>query len=644
MRFAITFIFLLFLGINTFAQECKIHFNKAEEYLQKGKYDKALNSYAKARDCGDASYKTKSEAMIQVVTKMIEEKEAIEKFGNRKHDSYIIVPSIIYLPSGTEEQIVNVESSGDWGILGKSSIINVSKKNTKTLTIASISENTSTKPRKSSVTVECGEITRTIIVEQDGAPEILEYQSKFMNIPYEGGKFVVDLNTNTKWRVDYADWYKATPLNNDSTHMVIIIDKNTKNEDRNGTIVVCSEGGTSYDEMEIHQYANESRIFSPVDSIIQLKADRDTIYVPIISDNPSWTESDRPSWCTASKLNSDTLMIIVSANDNYIPREGFVNIKSNDRVTGIWILQEASDLPNYMTKKILGGKNISFGINASYYMPFVDASAGGDYVGSVLDYGLGTKAENASYQSAIGYRFGIFADIRLYKNFFLIAGINFSQIKYKNVFNKNTTITVPLSSYQHLKGDVQNAYTEDYTHNILEMPVLASYRVMVNNDSHIQLNLGPVLYFSLSSKMKISGNTNGSTLHLYNSNPPYGLIDNSNYDRHTAVNAEFNLHQSKVIWSEIYTLGNDAAVDHYDKFQEAPFSKYNCGLRFGVAYEWAGLSFGLSYTQMITNMANKNYWDNERWSILNVSDTTMKGYKHHLNTLEFKLAYTLRYK
>lgn len=225
----------------------------------------------------------------------------------------------------------------------------------------------------------------------------------------------------------------------------------------------------------------------------------------------------------------------------------------------------------------------------------------------------------------------------------MIAGVNFSQIKYKNEFNKNTTITVPLSSYQNLKGEVQNAYTEDYSHVMLEIPILASYRFKVNDVSHVQLNLGPVLNYSLSSKMKLAGNTSGSTLHLYNSNPPYTLIDNSNYDRHTAVNAEFNLHQSCVLWSEIYTLGNDAAVDHHDEFKEAPFSKVNCGLRFCIAYEWAGISLGISYTQMLSNMANLNYWDYERWSVLKGSDTTMKGYSHRLNSLELKLGYTLRY-
>ena len=42
-------------------------------------------------------------------------------------------------------------------------------------------------------------------------------------------------------------------------------------------------------------------------------------------------------------------------------------------------------------------------------------------------------------------------------------------------------------------------------------------------------------------------------------------------------------------------------------------------------------------------MANKGYWENKRWTVLNESDAVMNGYKHRIHTLEFKLAYTLRY-
>lgn len=160
--------------------------------------------------------------------------------------------------------------------------------------------------------------------------------------------------------------------------------------------------------------------------------------------------------------------------------------------------------------------------------------------------------------------------------------------------------------------------------------------------SHVQINVGPVLNFGLSAKMKFSGNTDSETMHLFNS-ATHQRVDNSNYLRHTAVNTEFNLYQPCVYWEEMYTTGNDAAVPHHDKFQSSPLKKFNCGLRLGTAYEWAGLSFGLSYTYMLTNMANKNYWENKRWTVLNNSDVTMKGYKHRIHTLEFKLGYTLRY-
>ena len=46
---------------------------------------------------------------------------------------------------------------------------------------------------------------------------------------------------------------------------------------------------------------------------------------------------------------------------------------------------------------------------------------------------------------------------------------------------------------------------------------------------------------------------------------------------------------------------------------------------------------------MISNMANREYWENPRFSILNESDVTMSGYSQRINTLEFKIAYTLRY-
>lgn len=345
-------------------------------------------------------------------------------------------------------------------------------------------------------------------------------------------------------------------------------------------------------------------------------------------------------------MGKDSIRIECSKNlPNGEPRYGSVQVKTDRQTAGVMVTQTPRMVQDliFPHSKLVGGRNLSFGVTAGYYMPFIAASAGGDYVGSVVDYGLGTTDENAFYKSATGYTFGVFADLRLYKNLFLTAGVNFSQVKYKNTFNKTVTnYTQPLTAYEYLRGELMNSYTESYTHTMLEVPILASYRFKVTNTSHVQLNLGPVLNFGLSAKMKLSGNSDGENLRRYNT-VTNQLVDTYPYVHHTAVSSEFNLYQPCVLWNETYTTENDADAAHHDEFQSAPFKRFNCGLRIGAAYEWAGLSFGVSYTHMLTNMANKGYWENDRFAVLNNSDVTMRGYKHRINTLELKLSYTLRY-
>ena len=638
----------MFFAVPLNAQECRDNFNKGEAYRKKGQYPKAISFYEKSRDCGDADYKRKSAAMINEVNRLIREREAVKvTSSNGTKQPYIIVPSLIYLPAGTEEQTITVESSGQWGAKGRSDIIRVSKKNSKTLTVSSVTANTSTKPRRSSVTVECGEVTRTITVEQDGVPEVLEYKSKYMNVPFEGGRFVIDLNTNTKWRVDYSDWYKVIPDENDSTRMVILIDKNTKNEDRNGTIVVRSESGDSYDEMEVHQYANESKIFAPVDSIIQFRAIGDTVYVPIITDNPTWTESDRPSWCLAKKLNQDTLMVIVSKNENYISREGFVNIKSNDRVAGIWIRQEASEMPDFMSKTILGGRNISFGLSAGYVMPFVNSTSSGTYTGSVINYSLGNSNEDVNYSSQTGFTIGAVVDLRVYKNWYIKTGVDYTHLQYTNSFNADVDRSVAQGFNVVYQGTFQNTFKEKYKFDFISIPVLASYRFVFDKRNNLQVDLGPVLNFAVNGKMSFEGNSNSDNVlpHsvIYGETGPIIGNRSSEYMRYTG---EMNLFDTKVTNTTTSSVGG-MSKDFLNEYTAvaAPYNRVSLGLRVGATYEYAGIQVGVAYTHMVTNMANDSFWNSGRLPVFGqTSDVLMAGYKHRINTLELKVGYIFRYK
>ena len=648
LKITLVFVLANIIALPLVAQECKENYDKAENCRKKGQYDKAIRYYVQSRDCGNAQYRTKSQAMINQIEKIRSEREAVKVTSSSgTKQPYIIVPSLVYLPAGTEEQTITVESSGQWGAKGRSDIIRVSKKNSKTLTVSSVVANTSTKPRRSSVTVECGEVTRTITVEQDGVPEVLEYKSKYMNVPFEGGRFVIDLNTNTKWKVDYSSWYKVIPDENDSTRMVILIDKNTKNEDRSGTIVVRSESGDSYDEMEVHQYANESKIFAPVDSIIQFRAIGDTVYVPIITDNPTWTESDRPSWCLAKKLNQDTLMVIASKNENYISREGFVNIKSNDRVAGIWIRQEASEMPDFMSKKILGGRNISFGLSAGYVMPFINSTSSGTYTGSVINYSLGNSNEDVNYSSQTGFTIGAVADLRVYKNWYIKTGVDYTHLQYTNSFSADVNRSVAQGFNVVYQGTFQNTFKEKYKFDFISIPVLASYRFIFDKKNNLQVDLGPVLNFAVNGKMSFEGNSNSDNVlpHsvIYGETGPVIGNRSSEYMRYTG---EMNLFDTKVTNTTTSSVGG-MSKDFLNEYTAvaAPYNRFSLGLRVGATYEYAGIQVGVAYTHMVTNMANDSFWNSGRLPIFGqTSDVLMAGYKHGINTLELKVGYIFRYK
>lgn len=607
------------------AQSCADLYKRANSLKDSKNYAEAITYYQRARDC-DANLRTDCNKWIEYCRKRLPKLEISEQE--------------IVIPYQGGDKKIEVTSTDKWKIDGMTEWCNTDAFDAKNFIIQCRETNNSTRSKTATLMVKSGSLYKSVKVIQEGRPEYIEVGAQSLSFPAKGTEDDITIESNANWDVTSIPSWCKIEKKDDGIH--IIVSPNDRVMERTDDIVIVSPSKSV--TIKIYQGAGEEHPTLSQNNLV-FNSEGDVHYMKVYTDADNWFVGDYPNWMNVQRIGNDSIRIECGKNiPNGEPRSGSVQVRTDRQTAGVMITQSprmAQDLI-FPESKLVGGRNFSLGVSASYYLPFVSASAGGDYVGSVLDYGLGTSAENASYKSAIGYSFGLFADIRLYKNIFLMAGANFTQVKYKNEFNQNTIYTQPRNAYEYMKGELQNSYTEDYTHTMIEVPILASYRFKVNNVSHIQLNLGPVLNFGLSSKMKFSGNSDCETMKIYN-NVTHQPINNSNYLHHTAVNTEFNLYQPCVYWEEMYTSGNDAAVPHHDTFQEAPFSKFNCGLRFGVAYEWAGLSFGLSYTQMLTNMANKNYWDNERWTVLNVSDTTMKGYKHRLNTLEFKLAYTLRY-
>ena len=607
------------------AQSCVELFKRAKSLQESGKYDDAIVYYEKAKAC-DPHLTKDCDRLIREC--------------NSKRDHLEISHKEILIPYQGSDSQINITSNRDWLIENESDWCKIELLEKDGLIVQCREANNSTREKINYFTVKSGSLYQTVKVVQAARPEYIDVGATSLAFPANGTEQVVSVESNAKWDVtSVPSWCK---IEKTDTVIRIIVSPNDQVIDRSDDIIVYSPSEKVV--VKIYQGAgNENLTLSQ--SELNMSSDGDVRYVRVYTDADNWFVGDFPNWINVQKVGTDSLRIQCAQNiPNGEIRSGSVQVRTDRQNTGVMITQ-ASRMPQdliFPESSIVGGRNFSVGISASYYVPFVGSSAGGDYVGSVVDYSLGTAKENAQYESAIGYSFGLYGDIRLYKNIFLQVGANFTQIKYKNNFNQSATIITPYTTYKYMKGEVQNSYTESYSHTMIEVPILASYRFKTGDVSHVQLNFGPVLNFGIKANMNLSGNSDSETMKLYNSFT-HERVDNANYVRHTGVNADFNLYQPCVMWTETYSTGNDADVPHHNEFTSSPLSKVNCGLRLGVAYEFAGLSFGVSYTAMVSNMANKGYWENPRWTVLNESNMVMTGYNQRIHTLEFKLAYTLRY-
>lgn len=547
---------------------------------------------------------------------------------------------IVEIPYQGGDYQVGIISSKNWNVDGLQEWINTESYDKNSLILQCREQNNSTRERISNLMVKSGDLYKSLKVIQAARPEYIEVDATSLAFPSKGTTEQISVESNAKWDVSSVpSWCKIEK--SDSAIRIIVLPNDRIMERMDDILIVSPNKSVT---IKIYQGAGEEHLTLSQNNIV-LPSEGGKHYMKIYTDAENWFVGDFPSWINVQRVGKDSICIESGKNiPNGQERSGSVQIKTDRQTAGVMVTQAAREAVDiiFPDSKIVSGRNFSLGISASYYVPFINTSAGGDYVGSVVDYSLGNSSENASYKSAVGYSIGLFADIRLYKNIFLMAGANFTQIKYKNEFNLPTIYTMPHTAYQYLRGEVMNSYKEEYTHTMIEVPILASYRFKLNDVSHVQVNFGPVLNFGMSSKMKFSGNTDSDKMHLYNSNTNT-RADNIDYLHHTGASADFNLYQPCVLWTESYTTGNIADVQHHDEFGKSPLRRFNWGLRAGAAYEIAGLSFGIYYTMMLSNMANDGYWENKRWTVLNESNQVLTGYKQRIHTLEFKLAYTLRY-
>lgn len=627
-------------GLPMSAQSCKVLYQEGNTLVDQGKLGKAKSKFQQVIHCGNNLYVPDSEKRIAWIDRVLRKPSTANPFS--LSDNKVVIPY-----QGGQD-VITVDGNGSWTAFVNDKSVGwckIKKEKGKIYIVSEANENNT--DRSCEVVVRMGGKTRTVVVKNEKAPEMLVPSVENLTFPYKGETNTVEIRSNTNWKVtDVPGWVVSTKENGKIKLTALANDNNVE---RSAEIKV--ESSTKTVIINLYQGAGLDHLaFSKND--LHFGPDGGDEYVQILTDAQDWRFGDFPHWCQVTKVADNLLKIHCTPNEPInLNREASVNVTTGKQTLGINVCQEAKPLVAVIPNFGIGGRAISFGISAGYLFPNIINSSGGDFTGSVVNYALGDNRENASYKSSGGFNIGLFADIRIYKNFYLKPGVEFTHYKYKNSFSGDVEIfTLGDTKNYYFKGNAQNQYQESYTFNEIEIPVIASYRIPVTKISHLQINIGPTIRYGLSAKMKISGNTDANKMGSYKivnnqrTDVVYsqGLTTSLNY----SGSGELNLYKSRMKYSETYSdefLTNGVIPKDCD-LEDSPLKKLNFGARLGVSYEYAGISFGMEYNIMLSNAANEKYWNSERWRIFDKgADVLMSGYKQRNNYFSVKIGYTFRY-
>lgn len=337
------------------------------------------------------------------------------------------------------------------------------------------------------------------------------------------------------------------------------------------------------------------------------------------------------------------------------PYRVYVEKKKYYPVDTIIRIREGKDLCDTLKmrrkpiSRVLGGRDLSVGLTGGYLLPFATSSSGGSFTGSPVNYSLGDSRENVSYTSQSGFTIGAVVDYRLHNNFYLTAGLNFTQVKYSNKFNEKIDDLVVMATDQLVyRGNQTNNYKEDYTLSFIEIPILFSYRFIFSELSSVHLNLGPYVNYGLSAKMKLSGSSEcDGLIHAKFNNIANYSQSIGDFSTSYHLDGDFDMYSDKLGYQKTTESGSGLNLNSqsdYD-FESSPYKKFNYGLKFGVTYELHGFQLGVEYRLQLSNMANDSFWESNRVPVFNnqVGANNMSGYKHRIHGLEIKLGYIFRY-
>lgn len=614
---------------------------RANASFNKGKYSDAKVLYEQALATGDGYYAEFCRTKLQATNTLLA--------GNQKRTKatsvFEISQDTVKISYVGGDYPVHVDGSNwtaatpgdeDW------CRIDVDKK--KGIVKIYSSPNQSTNSRNTFVTIKNGNgKKKTIEVINEGSPEILRSSAQNLVFTPEGETNIVDIDANTDWHIaDVPGWIRAIKGSGD---IQFTASPNEENKDRIAQVKVETPSKQEITINIIQGATLDSLAFSK--NNLHFGPDGGDEYIHVLTNADDWRFGDFPHWCQLERVDDHTIKVHCTPNEPVnMPREASVNVTTGTQHLGINVFQSPKPIVHIIPTDGIGGRRISFGFSAGYVNPFISAKSSSPHTFSVVNYAQGNEREQAGYSTSGGFSVAAYTDIRVYKNLYLNAGVNFMFYKYKNQIDGFLDITRPMTNRFYLRGEMLSSYKEDYSMMELDIPVLVSYRIPITRKSHFQINAGPVLCLGLKSELDFSGKSNSEDMKAYkiiNGTMTSQLYDNSSSASHLNYSGNLNMYADEVTLKWYTSDGANGGNEDPCKFASSPYNRINFGLRFGLGYEFMGISLNVSYQYMVTNMANRRFWDSDRWTIFNNSTQLMTGYTQRNNLLTITIGYTFRY-
>ena len=333
---SLLFLVLLFLGSVASAQCYEINRKNGIEAYNKGDKKRALDFFENANKCSDKPKNNDLDHYIRLCQQSSDDRDDSGSKKDKKPkeytldvDGYTSLNKHFEATGGSIRLYVHTNASS-WTISSSSSWY-TAKKDGNAIDLT-VKENQGTESRNGTCYVNAKNRTVTINISQDAGRTYLQVDGKSSNdlkweLKATTSDYYLTINTNaSSYSVrNYPSWVEVTSKSDE--RLSIKVQENNSAVERTGTMVISA--GDVSTKVTLVQKAADCYLMvdgKTARNVWNISHAADNYNAYILTNAPSYSVTETPSWISIIDKKPDTLKVHVEANPSSSPRQGTIGI------------------------------------------------------------------------------------------------------------------------------------------------------------------------------------------------------------------------------------------------------------------------------------------------------------------------------